>query len=293
MLDRGFLVQAGVFIFPGWKDLKVSGLPASHAFRVKSLIIEQTRITFFHFSWKLLAPISFAGSSCIAFSRAEKNLLHNSSVALRDKVATNYGNVIHLLHSPLSFHFFVLLIRWRDSELFTGLTFVLLNHGEFFWFEYSRWNEKAEMTLRCWNQRPLYNVPQQTINMATATLTMAFSKPCSAAFFSLNQSFGMQKLFSAALPLGLQMKLLVALTCSAASLVMIGHNTRAKWQTIAYGWSHQYETVSWQLFLSWKAEFHVFRVLLLCCKSLHSVDFSDRLKCHRFGTIHRKFVAEN
>lgn len=162
MLDRGFLVQAGVSIFPGWKDLKVSGLPASHAFRVKSLIIEQTRITFFHFSWKLLAPISFAGSSCIVFSRAEKNLLHNSSVALRDKVATNYGNVIHLLHSPLSFHFFVLLIRWRDSELFTGLTFVLLNHGEFFWFEYSCWNEKAEMTLHCWNQRPLYNVPQQT-----------------------------------------------------------------------------------------------------------------------------------
>lgn len=149
------------------------------------------------------------------------------------------------------------------------------------------------MTLHCWNQHPLYNVPQQTIHVATATPTMAFSKPCSAGFFSLNQSFSMEKLFSAALPLGLQMKLLVAPACSAASLVMIGHSTRAKWPTIAYGWSHQYETVSWQLFLSWKAEFHVFRVLLLCCKSFHGVDFSDRLKCHRFGTIHRKFVAEN
>lgn len=111
MLNRGFLVQAGVFIFPGWKDLKVSGLPASHAFRVKSPIIEQTGKTFFHFSGKLLAPILFAGSSCIVFFHAEKkHLLHNSSVALNDKVATNHGNVIHLLHSPLSFHFFALLI---------------------------------------------------------------------------------------------------------------------------------------------------------------------------------------
>jgi len=38
----------------------------------------------------------------------------------------------------------------------------------------------------------------------------------------------MQKLFSAALPLGLQMKHRVAQTHSAASLVMMGHDARAK-----------------------------------------------------------------
>lgn len=126
---------------------------------------------------------------------------------------------------------------------------------------------------------PLYNVLQQTINMATATPTVAFRKPVFCRFFFfLNQSFGTQKLFSAALPPGLQMKLFVTQTRSAASLVMMGNNTRAKWQTIAYGWSHRYETVSRQLFLSWKAEFHVFRVLLLCCKSFHSGAFSDKIK---------------
>lgn len=86
----------------------------------------------------------------------------------------------------------------------------------------------------------------------------------------------MQKLFSAALPLGLQMKHGVEQTHSAASPVTMGLSTRAQWQTIAYYQSYPYWTVTWQHFFSWQAELCIFRVLLLYFKSFHSVDFSDR-----------------
>lgn len=65
-------------------------------------------------------------------------------MALKDKVATDYQNIIHLLHSRLFFHSFVLLIGSGEAGLFRGHLFVLPTHLKFFWFEYGLWNEKAE-----------------------------------------------------------------------------------------------------------------------------------------------------
>lgn len=66
----------------------------------------------------------------------------------------------------------------------------------------------------------------------------------------------MQKIFSsAALHLGLQLKHCMALTCTAASLAMMGHGVSAKWQTLACDHYHPFLRVNWQHFLSWQGEY--------------------------------------
>lgn len=173
MLNRGFLVQAGVFIIPGWKDL-LRGLRFTSFTCIQSEKPEYRANTnnLFSFSWKLLAPIPFVGSSCIVFSHTKKI----SSITHQ----WHWGShQLSKYHSPSSQSSLLSLLCTVNRMRRIGAiyrTFICITYSSqifLVWIQSLEW--KGWMTLHCWDQHPLYNVLQQTINMATTTPTVAFS----------------------------------------------------------------------------------------------------------------------